>query len=274
MRLPVRPRKKFAQHFMTSPRDLSAIAGALDICPGEKVLEIGPGAGALTAELLSRGAEVIAVEKDPRLADFLKKKESPAGSSLRIIRQDILTVDIQKDLPTREPVKVAGNIPYNITSPILEWLITQRPWVTVAVLTVQWEVAQRLAAKPGGKDWGSLSVFLQLYTEVTLLHKIDKSHFYPPPKVDSGILKLTFLKTPRFALKDEAFFFSLVRRAFQKRRKTLLNALADKKDAVASKKTLAAALGRLNIDPKRRPETLTLREWANLSESLGTATQK
>ena len=267
MRPRVRPKKRLSQNFMTSASDLAAVADALNIEPGEEVLEIGPGAGALTRELLGRGARVFAVERDASLTASLKEnfKDAP----LRVVSKDILRLTSEQEPALRGPLKAAGNIPYHITSPIIEWLIAQRAGVSLAVLTVQWEVARRLSAKPGGKDWGSLSVFLQFYADVEFLRKIDKSHFYPAPKVDSGVIRLRFLKTPRFALSDEERFFSLVRRAFQKRRKTLLNALADENSAILSKKSLSETLSRLPIDARRRPETLSLQEWADLSEALG-----
>ena len=254
---------------MTSERDLDSIASALSLQPSETVLEIGPGTGMLTKKLITRGCRVVAVEKDLDLVDHLRK--SFWQPNLEVMPGDILRFDIATALRAESPIKVVGNIPYNITTPILEWLIDQKRSVSEAVLTVQWEVAQRLAAKPGKKDWGSLSVFLQLYADVELLRKIDKSHFRPVPQVDSAVIRLRFLKEPRFALTSEDHFFSLVRRAFQKRRKTILNALADKGSEDLSKTVLLAAFSKLGIDLQRRPETLTLQEWADLSESLGTA---
>ena len=256
---------------MTSVRDLAAIADALSIKPGETVLEIGPGTGALTGPLLERGAHVIAVEKDAALARELEKKF--ADAPLRVLVKDILQLDL-RDLKSPSVLKVAGNIPYYITSPIIEWLISQRKCVSQTVLTVQWEVARRLAAEPGGKDWGSLSIFLRYYANVEFLRKIDKSCFFPVPKVHSGVIRLTFLGRPRFTLTDESLFFSLVRRAFQKRRKTLLNALEAPESQEPTKETLRQAFSQLDIDPRRRPETLSLDEWAALSEALGSPSQK
>ena len=256
---------------MTSARDLAFIAAALRIAPGESVLEIGPGLGALTNALLEAGAQVTAVEKDAALAaDLLSRlKERP----FRLLQKDVLLVELAGPFASQK-IKVAGNIPYNITSPILEWLISQRAYVSEAVLTVQWEVAQRLAAKPGGKDWGSLSFFLQYHTDVELLKKIDKSHFYPAPKVDSGVVRILFLERGRFPVADEESLFRCVRHAFQKRRKTLLNALVVDEPGSPSKEALAGALTRLSIDPRRRAETLSILEWTKLSDSLGSLSQK
>ncbi len=265
------PKKKLGQNFMTSERDLVFIAGALSIRPHETVLEIGPGLGALTEALLASGAEVIAVEKDAALAADLRSRSE--GHTLKIIQKDILRLDLADERPEKKPLKVAGNIPYNITSPILEWLISQRARVSEAVLTVQWEVARRLTAKPGNKNWGSLSFFLQFYADVELLGKIDKSHFYPVPKVDSGIVRIRFLGHGRFPVSDEEALFRCVRRTFQKRRKTLLNALLSSEPGASSKEALAQVLAKLSVDPRRRAETLSILEWTKLSEALGSLSQ-
>ena len=256
---------------MTDERELAGIADALNIKAGETVLEIGPGAGALTKALLERGARVIAIEKDTALAKHLEQNLCVGNGrdrSLRVICGDILKFDLGS-LNLSGHIKVAGNIPYNITSPIIEWLISHRAVVSEAVLTVQWEVAQRLSAMPGGKEWGSLSVFLQFYADVELLRKIDKSRFYPAPKVDSSVIRMRFLENPRFAVADEALFFHLVRRAFQKRRKTLLNALAEKEGKTLTKEALSEAFSSCGIDGRRRPETLSIGEWACLAARLG-----
>lgn len=252
--LGLRPRKRLAQHFMVNEKALSLIVSALEIKEGEMVLEIGPGLGFLTRRLLAGGAKVLAVEKDWLLAEYL-------SSDFQVIQKDILKLDLSKDLNWVEPVKVAGNIPYNITSPILEWLIGQRRLVSAAVLTVQKEVAERLTAAPGTKAWGPLSVFVQFHSRVSLVGKIGKADFYPPPKVDSAVVKIAFEREPRFNVNADAFF-PLVRSAFQKRRKTLLNALASE---ALPKPLLLAAFGKAGIDPIRRPETLSIQEWVTLT---------
>jgi 16S rRNA (adenine1518-N6/adenine1519-N6)-dimethyltransferase len=271
-RLDVFPRKKLGQNFMTSGRDLAFIAGALSIHPKDAVVEIGPGLGALTETLLAAGASVTAVEKDRTLTESLKQRFGEGHSSagfFTVVCKDILRINLAADLHLKPPVKVIGNIPYNITSPIVEWLISQRAYIEQAVLTVQWEVARRLTAKPGNKDWGSLSFFLQYYADVELLRKIDKSHFYPPPKVNSGVVHIRFLGQGRFPVSSEENLFRCVRKAFQKRRKTLLNALLSQEPGTPSKEALAGLLLKLSIDPRRRAETLSIFEWTKLSESLG-----
>ena len=208
----------------------------------------------------------MAVECDKIYARFLR--DYFYDREFRLIESDILKIDIKQSFQSTYPIKVVGNIPYNITSPILQWLIRQRQLIREAVLTTQWEVADRLTAKPGSKSWGTLSIFLQFYAEVSLLKKISPSSFYPSPKVDSAVIRVQFLKKPRFKIPDEEIFFKLVRRAFQKRRKTLLNALADENLKNYSKPLLAQAFTKAAIDPMRRSETLTLEEWVRLYEPL------
>ena len=259
-------RKKLGQNFMVREDELSFIAEAVGIQAGESVLEIGPGLGFLTRFLLEKKAHVLGVEKDRLYARFLKDYFN--GYSFQLTENDILKVDLEEDLQVTKPIKVVGNIPFNITSPLLEWLIQNRSLVITAVLTTQWEVAERLAAKPGTKSWGTLSIFLQLYADVTFLRKIGRSSFYPSPRVDSAVIRIQFLKEPRFSISDEENFFKLVRRAFQKRRKTILNALSDETNQKLSKTSLLNTLQQSDIDAIRRPETLTIAEWVKLHNNL------
>ncbi|MBI4432933.1 MAG: ribosomal RNA small subunit methyltransferase A [Candidatus Omnitrophica bacterium] len=257
------PRKKMGQNFMVDRDTFCFIADALEVKKGEVVLEIGPGLGFLTRELTARQAKVIAVEKDARMAVSVDSRLC-GNDKVKMIQKDILAVDLEKDLGIAQPIKIAGNIPYNITSPILEWLIEQRKHVSQTVLTVQWEVAQRLSAQPGTKIWGAISIFTQVYAEIEILRKVGKAYFFPSPKVDSAVIRLRFSPRPRFEIGDQQNFFKIVRRAFQKRRKTVLNALEDAAVPGFEKEALKKALLRADIDPGRRPETLTIPEWARL----------
>lgn len=261
--LGVAPTKWRSQNFMVSAGDLAAIADSLAIEKGEGVVEIGPGLGFLTRGLLERGARVTAVESDRNFAGRLTKIYPP--DVLSVVEKDILEFDLAPEAAAG-PIKVAGNIPYNITSPIIEWMIGHRSSIRSAVLTVQWEVARRLTAVPGNKDWGSLTVFAQTYGTITLVRKIPKGAFFPPPKVDSAVVLFRFDAPPALSIRDEALYFELVRRAFQKRRKTLLNALTVDNSPRFSRDQIAAALAATGIDPMRRPETLALTEWAKLTE--------
>ena len=258
-------RKKLGQNFMIDENTLRFISNAMDLEKDETVLEIGPGLGFLTRQLFNRGARVFAIEKDPIYARFLTQFFK--DKSFRLIEGDVLKSDISK-MDFQKPVKVLGNIPYNITSPILEWLIQHKTFISEAVLTVQWEVANRLKAVPGTKEWGALSIFLQFHAEVKILKRISPEAFSPSPKVDSAVIHIRFYEKPHFQVKDEKLFFSTIRRAFQKRRKTLLNALADENDSFFSKKNLETVFQRIKVDPIRRPETLTIQEWVALVNSL------
>ncbi len=258
-------KKRFGQHFMTHEEDLRFIAESLGARAGESVLEIGPGLGALTAALLEKSLQVKAVEKDHSLAEHLKTffRDAP----LEVFCQDILTFDLARDLKCGSPVAVAGNIPYNITSPILFWLVEQRALVKNAVMTTQYEVAQRVCGKPGHEGWGGVSVSLQAYANVTFLRKIPRSHFFPAPKVDSAVLRLDFLPEPRFEAAHRVLFHEIVSRAFQKRRKTILNALENEAQGHGKERLLQAFLAS-NVDSKRRPETLSVDEWVLLARHL------
>ncbi|HXV18828.1 MAG TPA: 16S rRNA (adenine(1518)-N(6)/adenine(1519)-N(6))-dimethyltransferase RsmA, partial [Candidatus Omnitrophota bacterium] len=195
-------------------------------------------------------------------------REAYAGQELHTLEKDILKTDLEKDLKIAGPIKVFGNIPYNITSPILEWLIENRALVSDAVLTVQWEVAERLAARPKTKAWGALSLFVQVYAGIELVKRIPRGAFYPAPKVDSATVRLSLGKNPRYALKSEDAFFCLVRRAFQKRRKTILNALTDKNSLAMNREFVFDVLRKSGTDPGRRPETLSIEEWVRLADTF------
>jgi 16S rRNA (adenine1518-N6/adenine1519-N6)-dimethyltransferase len=266
-KLDLSAKKRFGQNFLANEADLHFIADALGAAPGQTVLEIGPGLGALTAALLERGLRVVAVEKDRSLAVHLERQFK--GRPLEVIGTDILHFDpAAAPLKEHAPLSVVGNIPYNITSPILFWLVEHRAVVQRAVLTVQKEVAERLAGKPGHEHWGAVSVSLGAYADVTLLKLIPAGHFYPAPKVDSAVVRLDILPQPRYDLRDGGVFHRIVARAFQKRRKTLLNALVDER-AGWDKKFLLEAFSGLGLDPRRRPETLAVSEWVLLARQLG-----
>lgn len=260
------PKKKLGQNFLQNRADLEAIASALRLAAGEQVLEIGPGLGALTDVLLGLGARVIGVEMDRAMVFHLKQKYP--SQPLTILESDILTIDIQKDVSLGSPIKVVGNIPYNITSPIIFWLIDQHPHVSEAVLTVQKEVAERLCATPGSKIWGALSVMVQAQADVEIIHKIPRTHFYPVPNVDSAVIHLRMLDKPRFEPATREAFSYWVARAFQKRRKMLPNSIENEELGWTKEKLIPGLIG-LGIDPKRRPETLTVGEWSKLASTFG-----
>ena len=260
----MRASKRLGQHFLADPSILNRIADALDPAPGETVLEIGPGRGSLTEVLLARGVRVIAIEKDRRLAGDLR--ESGVGSqelgSFTVVEGDALRVDwheLVRAAPTPDsrfptPFKVAGNIPYNITSPLLEKALTP-PLPERIVFLVQDEVASRIAAAPGSKTYGALSVGVQAVCRVEKLFTVAPGAFRPPPKVRSALLRLTPLDRPLVPAEDIAPFRAFVTACFSRRRKQLRNAVPG---------ATRAALLALGVDPAARPETLAPAEFVRL----------
>jgi 16S rRNA (adenine1518-N6/adenine1519-N6)-dimethyltransferase len=236
------------------------ICAAIAPAPSETILEIGPGRGEITAILARSGARVYAVEIDPELCSHLKSalKDFP---NVKIIHSDILTFDLKSLKPARR-LKVFGNIPYYITTPIIQHLLEQRGLISKVFLTVQKEYGSRLMAVPGGKKFGSLSCFAQYYSRPVSLFDIKAGSFFPRPKVDSTFLKLEILSDPSVDVRDEERFFAIIRTAFAGRRKMLTNTL---KGLIAPAK-ICAYLTQAGISPKARPEELSLSNFAQLSK--------
>jgi 16S rRNA (adenine1518-N6/adenine1519-N6)-dimethyltransferase len=272
-------RKRFGQHFLEAAWADKLVA-AIEPHPGDQFLEIGPGPGALTLRLAPLVAHVTAIEIDRDLIAALAPK-LPANVSLR--QADVLSVDLATVMPSG-PVRVAGNLPYNIASPILfrlleEYRRTRSPADGAAVrggtlidatLMVQREVADRITAGPGFRDYGALSIGVQTYADVRRVLTLPPGAFRPPPKVHSAVVRLTF-RPPRERILDERVFDRMVRSIFTQRRKTLANALA----SFASTRGTdpRAALADAGIDPRRRAETLDLAELARLAKAFGDAAQ-
>jgi 16S rRNA (adenine1518-N6/adenine1519-N6)-dimethyltransferase len=225
------------------------------------VVELGAGLGHLTAALLARGAEVVAVERDRDMATVLRGE---LGERVRVLEADAARIDYGVLAPEGK-VAVVGNLPYHLTSPILFSLLDQRERHSRAVVLVQREVAERLAAAPGSEDWGLLSVLLQQHADVTLERLVLRGAFLPPPRVDSAVVRIAF-RPPRAPVTDEALFRRLVKAGFGQRRKVLSNALAAGHIAPADR--MAAALREAGIDARRRGETLTIAEWGALERAL------
>jgi 16S rRNA (adenine1518-N6/adenine1519-N6)-dimethyltransferase len=235
---------------------------ALGPGPADAVLEIGPGEGALTFELASLAGRLVIVDLDDRV--IIRMQEAFAGKPVEILYADVLKLDLTELAGRVGRLKIAGNIPYNITSPILFHLLEHRAVITESVLLMQREVALRLVASPRTKDYGILSVFFQLFFDVAILFEVPPTVFYPRPKVTSTLVKLRPLAQPRFAMKDEAFFRAMVRGAFGKRRKTLRNSLRyhfEEEPPATS------------FDYGRRPEELTVQELVQLGDELFMARQ-
>jgi 16S rRNA (adenine1518-N6/adenine1519-N6)-dimethyltransferase len=260
----LRPKKSWGQNFLADDAVQAAIARIAVEQPGERVVELGAGMGHLTAHLLALGARVVAVERDRDMARVLRGE---FGDRIRLVEADAARVDLAAAAgEPAGPVAVVGNIPYHLTAPILFSVLDQARAVSRAVLLVQLEVADRLAAPPGSRDWGLLSVLLQQRGRVTRELRVPRGAFHPSPKVDSAVVRIDLhARAPRVV--DEARFRRLVKAGFGQRRKTLRNALEAAR--LAPREILLGALGRAGIDPSRRGETLTVEEWEGLEHELG-----
>ena len=271
-RYDLRAKKTWGQNFLGDPGVLNDIAALAAPAAGETVVELGAGLGHLSARLLRRGARVVAVERDRDMVRVLRRE---LGDRLMLLEADAARLDWPglatrfgtSDAPGAAPrLAVAGNLPYHLSSPILFSLLDSAPSIRRAVFLLQREVAERLAAEPGGKEYGLLSVLLQRQAEVEVARRVPAGAFWPPPKVESAVLCARF-RPPADAVLDEARFRRLVKAGFAQRRQTLRNAL--EAGRVAPPERLAAALEAAGIDPARRGETLSVAEWAALERALG-----
>lgn len=258
-----RPKKRYGQHFLTDRNIIKKIVRAAGIEEGDPVLEIGPGTGALTEGLIEAGADVLAIEVDRELAEELKKKfterfEVITGDALKFSYAELSR---QRNLK----FKLVSNLPYYISGPVLAKLLEEREAFSIMVLMFQKEVGDRIAAGPGGRDYGILSVLSQTYTDVKKEFDVPSRLFFPKPKVDSSVVSFRVLGEPKVPLDDERFFKSVVRSAFGSRRKQLINSLSS---LGIEKGQAQEALNEAGIDPARRGETLNLNEFASLAHAL------
>ena len=260
----LRPRKTLSQNFLTDPEALDAIVAAAELTDGDRVVEIGPGLGVLTRRLLAAGASVLAVELDPRLAEYLRR-ELYAVERFELIEADALDLHPREMFPG-EPFKVVANIPYHITSPLLHaFLEGERP-PELTVLLVQLEVAERVAAPPGRMSY--LSVFAQNVADAEVVARVPAAAFEPAPAVDSAVLRLRRRPQPAVpaGVRREPFY-RVVQAGFRQRRKQVHNGLS--RELPLEREEVDAALAGCGVTPDRRPQTLTLDEWACLSTALG-----
>lgn len=270
MRLP-RPKKALGQNFLVDKSVLARIVEAVQIVPGDRVLEVGPGRGALTRLLAERADAVVAVELDRQLVPLLAEEFS-VMPSVEVLQSDILRVDLEELVASRGGAawKVAANLPYNISSQVLFRFLEQRRLFGRLVLMLQREVGERLAASPGGKDYGILSVLFQMFFDVRKEILVRPGSFFPVPRVDSVVLSFVPLDSPRYPLSDEELFKRLVKAAFGQRRKTLWNCLRGACMA-PSDQILKEIMEGAGIEPARRGETLSLEEFARLANALSMA---
>ncbi len=261
----LRAKKSWGQNFLGDEAILDSIAALAATAPGERVVELGAGLGHLTARLLARGADVVAVERDRDMARVLRGE---LGERATVLEADAARIDYAALAVSSPPVPrlaVVGNLPYHLTSPILFGLLDQARHVSRAVFLLQREVAERLAASPGTKAWGLLSVLLQEKATVSVERIVPPGAFHPPPKVESAVVRIAF-GPERSGAPDPARFRRLVKAGFGQRRKTLANALAAAR--IAPPGELARALATAGVDGRRRGETLTVAEWAALEGAL------
>ena len=265
-----RPKKQLGQNFLVNPEALKIILEAGELSDTDTVIEIGAGLGCLTDVVTQHAKHVIAIEVDELLHNVLVS-QFLTNPRVQLLNADILKLELNSLLldgtgtvPTT--FKVIANLPYSITTPILWKLLDQHKQIHSCVLMMQKEVAERIVAGPGGKDYGALTIGVTYHAEATLIATLSPENFYPAPKVDSALLKLTMREKPKVAVEDEELFFKVVRTAFRTRRKMLKNALV--RGRFAPDEVLTTAFEELGIAPERRAETLDITEFAALANFL------
>ena len=260
-------RKELGQNFLADPKTAEMIVNRSNISDSDIVLEIGAGLGALTVHAAKKADIIYAVEKDPKLVEILTCELAAANiDNVELINKDILKVDI-RELAGKQKFIVLGNLPYNISSQILFALVKERRYVKKAVLMFQKELAQRIQADPGGKDYGRLSVGLQYCSNVKNIASLEGHLFFPRPEVESRVIEISFFGRTCFSGKKEEFFFKVIKAAFSKRRKTLRNSLAGPELGI-DPQMAARFLEQSGISPVRRAETLNINEFISLTETL------
>ncbi|MFA1822363.1 16S rRNA (adenine(1518)-N(6)/adenine(1519)-N(6))-dimethyltransferase RsmA [Virgibacillus oceani] len=264
-------KKSLGQNFLIDANILENIIKHAGIDQSAAAIEVGPGIGALTEQLAIHADKVVAFEIDQRLLPVLKDTLKEYDN-VSIIHQDILQADVEKfvqeNFQNGQPVHVVANLPYYITTPILMKLLRENLPVTSFTVMIQKEVAERMAAKPNSKSYGSLTIAIQYYTEAEIVMNVPKSVFMPEPNVDSSVLKLTKRKTPPVQIEDEDFFFTIVQASFAQRRKTLKNNLSSHYKGIYEKPQIAQLVEDSGIDGSRRGESLNIEEFATLANTF------
>lgn len=265
-------KKSLGQNFLIDTNILNRIVDHANITEDSGVIEIGPGIGALTEQLAKRSKKVVAFEIDQRLLPILEDTLSPYPNKT-ILHQDILKADVAQTIKDEfvgiEDIMVVANLPYYVTTPIIMKLLEEKLPIRGLVVMLQKEVADRISAVPGTKDYGSLSIAVQYYTEAETVMIVPKTVFVPQPNVDSAVVRLTVRKEPRVRVRSEDFFFQVTKASFAQRRKTILNNLTSQlPEGKEKKEQILSALSEAGIEPTRRGETLSIEEFALLSDTL------
>lgn len=256
--------KKLGQNFLINENIIEEIIDKANITKDDMVIEIGPGLGSLTKRLLENAGKVIAIELDDNLIDLLNNRFS-MYDNFEIIHNDVLKVDLKEIISKYDSVKVVANLPYYITTPIIMKLLEDRLSIKSITVMVQKEVGERICSTNKDKEYGAITVSVRYYTEPNIIIDVPKDNFMPAPEVDSCVIKLDMLKTPRVEVKDEKLFFRLIKSAFSQRRKTINNSLTG---IGKSKEEINEILQKLNIDSKNRAENLSIEQYAEIANML------
>lgn len=262
--------KNLGQNFLIDDEAVTGIIDAAKVSKEDLIIEIGPGLGTLTKELLEKEGKVICIELDKRMMEILEDRFS-MYTNFKVINEDVLKVNL-KDLIQQEKIKTAkivANLPYYITTPIIMKLLEDRLDIETITVMIQKEVADRLVTEPGTGDTGAITYAIHYYTEPKRVLEVPNTAFIPAPKVNSSVIQLEILKTPSVKVENEEELFKLIKIAFMQKRKTLINALANSKK-YGNKEQIEKVLRELKIDLQIRPEKLTLEQFAELSNLIET----
>lgn len=260
--------KNLGQNFLIDDDTVSGIVDAANVSKDDLIIEIGPGLGTLTKELLDRAGNVICIELDKRMIEILNDRFS-MYDNFKVLNDDVLKVNL-KELIEEEKVKttkIVANLPYYITTPIIMKLLEERLDIETITVMIQKEVADRLVTAPGTGDTGAITYAIHYYTNPKRVLEVLNTAFIPEPKVNSTVINLEVLKEPKVAVKDEKKLFDVIKTAFMQKRKTLLNALANS-NKYGSKEQICKTLELLSIDNRVRPEKLTLEEFAKIADEI------
>ena len=262
-------KKNFGQNFLVDERVLDKIVSAADINENDLVIEVGPGIGTLTQAMAKKAGKVISVEIDKTLVPILGELLEDYNN-IEIINEDILKVDINEIIENHKGmnVKMAANLPYNITTPIIMGILEKHIPMDSLTVMIQKEVAYRMNAKPSTKDYGSLSLVTQYYCEPYLVANVPQNCFMPRPNVDSAVIKLSILKEPRIKVKNEKFMFDFIKAGFSQRIKTLVNCIFNSGLVTLNKEELGKVLNELGYDERVRGESLTLEDYGKISDKM------
>ncbi|MGN1299792.1 MAG: 16S rRNA (adenine(1518)-N(6)/adenine(1519)-N(6))-dimethyltransferase RsmA [Clostridia bacterium] len=269
----IQANKSLGQNFLIDNSVIEEIINNSNIGKEDLVIEIGPGLGVLTNRLLQEAKYVISVELDPRMVDILQDRFSSNidNGQLEIINDDILKVDLQRIIEEKKPsikhVKIVANLPYYISTPIIIKLLENRLSIDEIIVMVQKEVAERLIARTGSREAGTITYLVEYYAQAESVVKVPKESFIPSPKVESEVIKLKVRKQPKIAIKDEKILFNIIQKSFMQRRKTLANALVNS-HIMADKTSVEEMLNTLGLDKNVRGESLTLEQFGAISDYI------